>query len=102
MGIWVIICIQEPSHHTLQTFRPLRMFMIVLRDTPLTHSCPNLFSYQNFEINLVLCKQVLRSALVVFFLLNQASVYQNKAGKICCHWDDLISVTMQFCMQVAS
>jgi len=35
MGIWVIICIQEPSHHTLQTFRPLRMFMIVLRDTPL-------------------------------------------------------------------
>jgi len=26
VGIWVIVCIQKPSHHFLQTFRPLRMF----------------------------------------------------------------------------
>jgi len=26
VGIWVIVCIQKPSHHVLQTFRPLRMF----------------------------------------------------------------------------
>jgi len=33
MGIWVIVCVQEPSHHFLQTFRPLRMllFKIVFR-----------------------------------------------------------------------
>jgi len=31
MGIWVIICIQKPSHHFLQTLRPLRMFKIVFR-----------------------------------------------------------------------
>ena len=30
MGIWVIVCIQVPSHHFLQTFRPLCMFQIVL------------------------------------------------------------------------
>jgi len=33
VGIWVIICIQKPSHHFLQTFGPLRMFKIVFRDT---------------------------------------------------------------------
>jgi len=32
VGIWVIVCIQEPSHLFLQTFRPLRMFKIVFRD----------------------------------------------------------------------
>jgi len=26
MGIWIIVCIQKPSQHFLQTFRPLRMF----------------------------------------------------------------------------
>jgi len=31
-GIWVIVCIQEPSHHFLQTFPPLRVFKIVFRD----------------------------------------------------------------------
>ena len=35
MGIWVIACIQEPSHHSLQTFRRLRIFMLVLRDSSL-------------------------------------------------------------------
>jgi len=35
VGIWVIVCIQEPSHHFLQTFRPLRMFKIVFRDRSL-------------------------------------------------------------------
>jgi len=35
VGIWVIVCIQKPSHHFLQTFRPLGMFKIVFRDSPL-------------------------------------------------------------------
>ena len=33
MGIWVIVCIQKPSHHFLQTFCPLRMFKIALCDS---------------------------------------------------------------------
>ena len=33
MGIWVIVCIQKPSHHFLQIFRPLHMFEIVFRDS---------------------------------------------------------------------
>jgi len=33
VGIWVIVCIQKPSHHFLQTFRPLHMFKIVFRDS---------------------------------------------------------------------
>ena len=35
VGIWVIACIQERSHHFLQTSRRLRIFMLVLRDSPL-------------------------------------------------------------------
>jgi len=35
VGTWVIVCIQEPSSHFLQTFRPLRMFKIVFRDSSL-------------------------------------------------------------------
>jgi len=35
VGIWVNICVQKPSHHILQTLRPLRMFKIVLRDSSL-------------------------------------------------------------------
>ena len=35
MGIWITICIQKPSHHFLQTFRPLRMFKIVFRESSL-------------------------------------------------------------------
>jgi len=35
MGIWVIVCVQKPSHRFLLTFRPLRMFQIVLRDSSL-------------------------------------------------------------------
>jgi len=35
VGIWITICIQKPSHHFLQTFRPLRMFEIVFRDSSL-------------------------------------------------------------------
>jgi len=34
-GISVIVCVQKPSHHFLQTFRALRMFKIVLRDSSL-------------------------------------------------------------------
>jgi len=34
-GIWVIVCIQEPSHHFLQTFSQLGIFMIVLRGSEL-------------------------------------------------------------------
>jgi len=26
LGILVVVCIQKPSHHFLQTFRPLRIF----------------------------------------------------------------------------
>ena len=35
VGIWVIVCIQKPSHHFLQTFRPLRMFKIMFSDSSL-------------------------------------------------------------------
>jgi len=35
VGICVIVCIQKPSHHFLQTFRPPRMFKIVFRDSSL-------------------------------------------------------------------
>jgi len=35
VGIWFIGSVQKPSHHFLQTFRPLRMFMIVSRDSSL-------------------------------------------------------------------
>jgi len=35
VGIWVIACIEEPSHHFLQTSRRLRIFMLVLRDSSL-------------------------------------------------------------------
>jgi len=31
----VIVCIQKPSHHFLQTFRPLGMFKIVFHNSPL-------------------------------------------------------------------
>jgi len=34
-GISVIVCVQKPSHHFLQTFRLLRMFKIVFRDSSL-------------------------------------------------------------------
>ena len=30
-GIFVIVCVQKPSHQFVQIFRPLRMFKIVLR-----------------------------------------------------------------------
>jgi len=43
MGIWVIVCVQKPSHHFLQTFRPLRMFNIVFRDSPLYSKQLSLF-----------------------------------------------------------
>jgi len=35
VGIWVIVCVQKPSHHILQTFRPPRMFKIVFCDSSL-------------------------------------------------------------------
>jgi len=35
VGIWVIVCVQKPSHLFLQTFRPLRWFKIVLLDNSL-------------------------------------------------------------------
>jgi len=35
VGIWVIVCVQKPSHHILQTFRPLHMFKIVFRGSSL-------------------------------------------------------------------
>jgi len=35
MGICVIVYVQKPPHHFLQTFRPLHMFKIVFRDSSL-------------------------------------------------------------------
>jgi len=35
VGIWVIVGVQKPPHHILQTFRPLRVFKIVFRDSSL-------------------------------------------------------------------
>jgi len=35
VGIWVIAWVQKPSHHILQTFRPLHMFKVVFRDSSL-------------------------------------------------------------------
>ena len=35
VGICCVVCVQKPSHHFLQTFRPLRMFKVVFRDRPL-------------------------------------------------------------------
>jgi len=44
MGIWVILCVQKPSHRFLQTFRPPRMFKIVFRDSSLYPKQLSLFS----------------------------------------------------------
>jgi len=38
VGIWVIVCIQEPPHHFLQTFPPLRILKIVFRGSSCTLS----------------------------------------------------------------
>jgi len=35
VGFLVIACIQKPSHQFLHNFRPLRMFIIVFRDSSL-------------------------------------------------------------------
>jgi len=43
VGIWVIICIQKPSHHFLQIFRPLRMFKTVFRGSSLHRKRLSLF-----------------------------------------------------------
>jgi len=43
VGTWFIVCVQEPSHHFLQTFRPLRMFTIVFRDSSLYSKQLSLF-----------------------------------------------------------
>jgi len=43
LGIWVSVCIQKPSHYFLQTFRPLRMFKIVFRDSSLYPKQSSLF-----------------------------------------------------------
>jgi len=43
MGVWVIVCIEKPSHHFLQTFRTQRMFMIVFRDSSLCAKQLSLF-----------------------------------------------------------
>ena len=43
VGIWVIVCVQKPSHHFLQTFRPQRMFKIMFRDSSLYPTQLSLF-----------------------------------------------------------
>jgi len=42
--IFVIVCVQKPSHHFLQIFLPLRVFKIVLRDSSLYPKQLTLFS----------------------------------------------------------
>ena len=46
VGIWVIVCVQKPSHHFLQAFRPLCMFKIVFRDSSLYPKQLSLFCLQ--------------------------------------------------------
>jgi len=43
VGVWIIVCIQKPSHHFLQTLRPLCMFKIVFRDSSLYPKQSSLF-----------------------------------------------------------
>ena len=43
MGIWIIFCVLKQSHHFLQTFHPLRIFKIVLRDSSLYANQLSLF-----------------------------------------------------------
>ena len=35
VGIWAIVCVQQPPYHFLQTLHPLRMLKIVFRDSSL-------------------------------------------------------------------
>jgi len=44
MGIRVIVCVQKPFYHFLQTFRPLRMFKIVFHDSSLYPKTLHLFN----------------------------------------------------------
>jgi len=44
LGIWDIVCVQKPSHHFLQTFRPPRTFKIVFHDSSLYPNQLSLFS----------------------------------------------------------
>jgi len=34
VGIWVVFCIQKPSHHFLQTFRPQRIHTVKMCSVP--------------------------------------------------------------------
>ena len=43
VGMWVIVCVQKPSHHFLQIFRPLRMNEIVFRNRSLNPKQLSLF-----------------------------------------------------------
>jgi len=43
VGIWVIVCIQKPSHHFLQSFCPHRRFKIAFRDSSLYPKQSSLF-----------------------------------------------------------
>jgi len=43
LRIWVIVCVQKPSHNFLQTFRPLRMLKTVFRDSSLNPKQLSLF-----------------------------------------------------------
>jgi len=35
VGIWIIVCVQKPFYHFLQSFHPLHLFKIVFRDSSL-------------------------------------------------------------------
>jgi len=43
VGIWVIFCVQKPSHRFVQTFLFLRIFKIAFRDSSLYRKQLSLF-----------------------------------------------------------
>jgi len=49
VGIRVIVCVQKPPHHFLQTFRQLRMFKIVFRESSLYPKQLSLFFLQRLN-----------------------------------------------------
>ena len=70
-GFFVIVCVQKPSHHFLQIFRPLRMFKIVLRDSSLYPKQMSLFR---------LLRLISASAKGIGYITNFCSMIRTVAG----------------------
>ena len=69
MEICVIVCVQKPSQHLLQTFRPLRMFKIGFRDSSLYPKQLSLF----FLIRLISA-----SAEAIGYITNFCTIHEHK------------------------